>query len=355
MACPPTRPPAVSIWAFLIPQSLAYSSIVGVPVQYGLYTAFAALLGYALFGTSKQMAQGPSVAVAAVVAAIITPLVGVAELGTDDAARFAAALALATGIVYVVLGLARMGWVSNFLSKAVMGGFVLGFSIGIIIEQSHKLLGVPKTDGSYMEQLWGTIKNLPDTSLTTLRARDRVPRHVAADAVPIPTIAARALIVVVLSILAVKLLDLADHGLAVTGPVPAGVFSVGLPDVGWEHAESLSARRPGGDLRRLFGVACVGALDGNEARLHDRSEPGADRARCGVHGRGVGRRIPDGRQSLEDLGGRCRRAADADGVDPQRRARAPDDAVPRLVVRGSAGGRARRDRHRRDDRSDQLR
>ena len=91
---------SVSIWALLVPQSLAYSSIAGVPVQYGLYTAFAALLAYALFGTSKskqieadgpgpekQMAQGPSAAVAAVVAAIITPLVGVAELGTDDAAR----------------------------------------------------------------------------------------------------------------------------------------------------------------------------------------------------------------------------------------------------------------------------
>ena len=159
---------SVSIWALLVPQALAYSSIAGVPVQYGLYTAFAALLGYALFGTSKQMAQGPSAAVAAVVGAVITPLVGAAALGTDDAAKFAAALALATGLVYVALGAARMGWVSNFLSKAVMGGFVLGFAIGIIIEQTHKLLGVPKVDGSYMQQLWGTIEELPDTSLTTL-------------------------------------------------------------------------------------------------------------------------------------------------------------------------------------------
>ena len=158
----------LSVWALLVPQCLAYSSIAGVPVQYGLYTAFAALLGYALFGTSKQMAQGPSAAVAAVVGAVITPLVGAAALGTDDAAKFAAALALATGLVYVALGAARMGWVSNFLSKAVMSGFVLGFAIGIIIEQTHKLLGVPKVDGSYMQQLWGTIEELPDTSLTTL-------------------------------------------------------------------------------------------------------------------------------------------------------------------------------------------
>ena len=229
---------SVSIWALLVPQSLAYSSIAGVPVQYGLYTAFAALLGYALFGTSKQMAQGPSAAVAAVVGAIISPLVGAAALGTDDAAKFAAALALATGIVYLALGAARMGWVSNFLSKAVMGGFVLGFSIGIIIEQSYKLLGVPKVDGSYMEQLWGTIKNLPDTSLTTLALGTACLATLLLMRYRFPRLP-RALIVVVLSILAVKLFDLTAHGLAVTGPVPDGLFSVGLPDVGWEYADSL--------------------------------------------------------------------------------------------------------------------
>jgi SulP family sulfate permease len=229
---------SVSVWALLVPQALAYSSLAGVPVQYGLYTAFAALLGYSLFGTSKHMVQGPSAAVSAVVAAVITPLVGAAALGTDDAAKFAAALAIATGVVYVALGVARMGWVSNFLSKAVMGGFVLGFSIGIIIDQSYKLLGVPKVDGSYMEVLWGTIKELPDTSLTTLAlgsaclAALLLMRYRFAG---LP----RALILVVLSIVAVRLFDLTAHGVAVTGPVPTGLFSVGLPDVGWEYTDSL--------------------------------------------------------------------------------------------------------------------
>ncbi len=229
---------SVSVWALLVPQALAYSSIAGVPVQFGLYTAFAALLGYALFGTSKHMVQGPSAAVAAVVAAIITPLVGAAALGTDDAAKFAAALALATGVVYLALGVARMGWVSNFLSKAVMGGFVLGFSIGIIIEQSRKLLGVPKVDGSYMQQLWGTIKELPDTSLTTLALGTACLAALLLMRYRLPALP-RALIVVVLSILAVKLFDLTEHGVAVTGPVPNGLFSVGLPGVGWEYADSL--------------------------------------------------------------------------------------------------------------------
>src|SRR4051812_48190245 len=132
----------LSVWALLVPQSLAYATLSGVPVQYGLYTAFAALLAYPLFGTSKHLAEGPSAAVCAVCAAVITPIVGAAALGTTQAAAYAAGLAVATGVVYVALGVLRMGWVSTFLSKAVMAGFVLGFSIGIIIDQSHKLFGV---------------------------------------------------------------------------------------------------------------------------------------------------------------------------------------------------------------------
>jgi hypothetical protein len=69
----------LSVWALLVPQSLAYATLAGVPVQYGLYTA---LLMYPIFGTSRQLAEGPSAAVCAVVAATITPLVGAAALGT---------------------------------------------------------------------------------------------------------------------------------------------------------------------------------------------------------------------------------------------------------------------------------
>ena len=184
------------------------------------------------------MAQGPSAAVAAVVAAVITPLVGAAALGTDDAAKFAAALALATGVVYLALGVARMGWVSNFLSKAVMGGFVLGFSIGIIIEQSYKLLGVPKVGRKLHGAAVGHHQESPRHEPDNPRARHRVSRGAAADAVPVPQAAARTHRRRSLDPRR-AVLDLTAHGVAVTGPVPEGLFSVGLPDVGWEYADSL--------------------------------------------------------------------------------------------------------------------
>ena len=221
---------AVSVWALLIPQALAYATIAGVPVQYGLYTAFAALLAYAIFGSSRQVVQGPSATVAAVSTAIITPLVGAAAIGTDKVVPWAAALALVAGGVYLLLGVLRMGWVSNFLSRAVLAGFIFGFAIGIVIDQAPKLLGVPSTDGSYVEELVHMIGELGDVSLTTLV----VGAASLAILLPLRYLRPRwprALLVVVLTTGAASLLDLSDHGVAVTGNVPTGLFSIGVPDV----------------------------------------------------------------------------------------------------------------------------
>ncbi|HEY6693235.1 MAG TPA: sulfate permease, partial [Solirubrobacteraceae bacterium] len=231
---------ALSVWALLIPQALAYTSIAGVPVEYGLYTAFVALIAYAIFGTSRHLVQGPSAAVCAVSAAAITPIIGAAALGGSEAVSVTAALALVTGVVYLVLGLLRMGWVSTFLSKAVMAGFVLGFSIGIIIDQSDALLGVEVEDGSYMEKLWWTIQAIPDTNLTTLAVgagslavllvmRRFLPRW------------PRMLIVVALAIVASSALDLASHDVSVVGEVPTGLPSVAVPDVVWSDMGALVA------------------------------------------------------------------------------------------------------------------
>jgi sulfate permease, SulP family len=228
----------LSVWALLVPQSLAYATIVGVPVQYGLYTAFAALLVYPLFGTSKHLVVGPSATVGAVSAAVVAPLIGTAALGTDEAATYAAALALATAVVYIALGLLRMGWISTFLSKAVMSGFILGFAIGIVINQLHSLLGVPGMEGSYMQQLWGTIEAIPDTSGITLAVGAASLALLLVMRYVFPKLP-RALIVVIGSIIAVEVFDLADHGVAITGDVPTGLFSIGFPGIDWSDTGAL--------------------------------------------------------------------------------------------------------------------
>jgi sulfate permease, SulP family len=300
---------ALSVWALLVPQALAYATIAGVPVQFGLYTAFAALIAYAIFGTSRHMVQGPSAAVAAVSAAVVGPLVGVSALGTNKAVPYTAALALTTGAVYLALGLARMGWVSNFLSRAVMGGFVLGFSIGIVIDQSYKLLGVAKSEGTYWAVLVGTLQQLPDTDGVTLALGGStltlllLLRHFA-PRVP------RALVAVVLGILSVKAFNLVAHGVAVTGDVPTGLFTVSVPEGVW------------GDLRALFAGALSVVFVGYSESL------ASGRAMAAKHGYAID---PD--QELIAQGAACGAAGFVGGF-------ATDGSLSKTSVADAAGQRS---------------
>ena len=201
---------------------------------------------------------------AAVSTAVITPLAGAAAIGTDAAAPWAAALALAAGAVYVVLGAARMGWVSNFLSRAVLAGFIFGFGVGIIIDQSSKLFGVSPGDGSYAEELVHIIGNLGDTSLQTLA----VGALSLAILLPLRYVRPkwpRALLVVVLAIAASQLLDLSEHGVAVTGDIPTGLFSVGPAGRRLVGPRQADRRRALGRLRRLLRNAGGRAGDGRSS------------------------------------------------------------------------------------------
>lgn len=211
----------VSVWALLAPSSVAYASIAGVPAQFGLYTALFAVVGYALFGTSRQVITGPSAAVAAVSASVVAVLVSAAPLSAPWVTS-TATLAVVAGGLYLLLGILRMGWISAFLSKAVLGGFIFGFGIGLTIDQTHKILGVPKASGSYWNELVGTLKEVPEANLATmligltslfllLVLRRFAPRW------------PRALIVVVLNTIASALLHVTDFGVQVVGHVPTGL------------------------------------------------------------------------------------------------------------------------------------
>lgn len=216
---------ALSVWALLVPQGIAYASVAGMPPQYGLYAALGGLLGYALFGSAKQVITGPSATVAAVSASVIALL---AASGSDEWIGYTAALAVSAGLIYILLGLFKMGWIANFLSRAVLEGFVFGFGIGLIIEQSHKILGVEKVEGSYFEVLIGTLQALPETSIPTLVVggtglillllmRRFLPKW------------PRALVVVIAAIAVSSLLDLQNYGVAIVGEVPTGLPSIALP------------------------------------------------------------------------------------------------------------------------------
>jgi sulfate permease, SulP family len=219
---------AASVWALLVPQGVAYASVAGVPPQYGLYAAMFGVLLYAVFGSTRHVVTGPSASVAAVSASAVGAIGAAGAQGSATWVAYTATLAVVVGLLYIALGLLRMGWISNFLSSPVLDGFVLGFGIGLTIDQSHKILGTPKVDGSYLEVLVGTIRSVPDTSITTLavgatalavllglrRFRPRWPR---------------ALIVAILGIAASAAMNLSDHGVSIVGEVPTGLPSLTVP------------------------------------------------------------------------------------------------------------------------------
>lgn len=215
----------LSVWALLIPQGIAYAGTAGVPAEYGLYTALGALVGYAVFGTSGQVITGPSATVAAVSASVVALL---ATAGTQTWTSFTAALAVTAGLVYLLLGFARMGWIANFLSRAVLEGFIFGFGIGLTFDQLHKILGVPKVDGSYVQVLIGTLEELPETNPTTLAIGVAAIALLLAMRRFAPRLP-RALIVVILGIIVSVAIDAPADGVAVVGTVPTGLPSLALP------------------------------------------------------------------------------------------------------------------------------
>ncbi len=215
----------LSVWALVVPQALAYASVVGVPAQNGLYTILGAAVLYAVFASTRQVVTGPSASVAAVTAPVAALYVATTS---PDYLSTVIALTLCVGVVYVLLGLFRMGWVSNFLAKAVLEGFVFAVGFGLIVDQLPKILGIPKAAGSYWDVLVGVVKDLDLTNAATLAVGVAAVGLLLVMRFWAPRLP-RAFIVVILGILVVPLLDLTAHGVEVVGKVPTGLPSLALP------------------------------------------------------------------------------------------------------------------------------
>jgi len=156
---------AVSVAALLIPESMGYATVAGVPAQIGLYATPLALIGYALFGGSRLLMFGAAGSVAAVSAGVVG---GLPHGNSNQTVEFTAALALTTGVVFLVGGLARMGWISNFMSKAVMAGFITGMAISIIVGQLGKLTGVDTGSGDTFKKLWHVLSQIGSWNWTAV-------------------------------------------------------------------------------------------------------------------------------------------------------------------------------------------
>ena len=225
----------LSVWALVIPQALGYAEVIGVPPQYGLYTILGASVLYAVFASTRQVVTGPSASVAAVTAPVAALYVASTS---PDYLTTVIALTVCVGVVYVLLGVLRMGWVSNFLAKAVLEGFIFAVGFGLIVDQLPKILGIPKAEGSYWDVLVGVVKDLGLTNAATLAVGAAAVGLLLLMRFTAPKLP-RAFLVVVLGILAVSWLDLTAHGVEVVGEVPTGLPNLALP-TGFSVSEWLS-------------------------------------------------------------------------------------------------------------------
>ncbi|WP_280348391.1 SulP family inorganic anion transporter [Nocardia neocaledoniensis] len=215
----------LTVWAVLVPEGLAYASIAGVPPVVGLYAAVPSLVLYALAGSSRHLIVAPMSATAALSAAIIAPLAGA------DSGRYLAlstALAIATGLVGLLAGLIRLGFIAAFISEPVLKGFIVGLALTIVIGQVPKLLGVGKHEGNFFEQTWGVLGELGETHWRTLLI-GLVSLAVVLGVRRWLPLVPGSLLAVLLGILAVWIFGLDDKGVAIVGHIDAGLPALGPP------------------------------------------------------------------------------------------------------------------------------
>ncbi len=226
---------ALSLWAVLIPQTMAYAQLAGVPSVYGLYTAFAAMIGYAIFGTSRVLNQGPESAVAIVTAATLMPLVA------GDGDRYllmASVLAILVGIWAIIGGLARLGFITRYISRPILTGYIVGSAWLIVISQLPGLFGLTIDEDNYYTALGGLIRSLGETNLWTLG----LGLGLIALIYGIKAISSKLpayLIAAVVATIVVAVFNLEDVGVTVVGTIQSGIPLPKIPFVPFSDVLSL--------------------------------------------------------------------------------------------------------------------
>ncbi|WP_273836683.1 SulP family inorganic anion transporter [Halococcus sp. PRR34] len=216
----------ITVAAAVIPESLAYASLAGLPPQTGLYAALLGAITYVFLASSRQVIVGPTSALA------ILLLAGVGPIAASNGITYPAAVAVTTllvGIISIAAWVFRLGHLVNFISGSVLTGFSTGAALYIISTQLGKLFGIEGADGTFFERFWFILSHLNEAQSTTvivgllsiglLLLGERFQR--------VPT----ALVVVILAIVTSSVLDLQAQGVAVVGDLQSGLPALTVPPV----------------------------------------------------------------------------------------------------------------------------
>ena len=243
---------AVIVTIMLIPQSLAYALLAGLPPEMGLYASILPLIGYALFGTSRTLSVGP-VAVVSLMTA--TSVGAIAQQGSVDYATAAVMLALLSGLILITLGLLRFGFVTNFLSHPVVSGFITASGIIIALSQLRHILGIHSHGETLLELVVSLSAEIGETNFYTvavggfvlfflLACRSQsapllIRAGLSRQAAGMLTKAAP-VVSIVLTIVAAMVWQLDAKGVALVGHVPSGLPAFSAPNINIDLIEQLA-------------------------------------------------------------------------------------------------------------------
>ena len=238
--------------ALLIPAGMGYATVAGLPPETGLYATVAALVAYALVGPSRVLVLGPDSSLAPLIAAAVVPLAAAGQDGEGRRVALAGLLALLVGTVLVVGGLARLGFVSDLLSKPIRVGYLNGVALVVIVGQLPALLGFSVDARGLLDEARGLISGIDDglvdpaaatigigSLAAILLARRLIPRFPAV------------FVVVLGAIAVVWAFDV--HEVPVVGALPRGLPDLALGSLTWDDAAELAAP--------ALGIALVGFAD----------------------------------------------------------------------------------------------
>lgn len=240
---------AVIVTLMLIPQSLAYALVAGLPPQAGLYASILPLIAYAMFGTSAALAVGPVAIISLLTANTLMPL---AQAGSAEYAQLALLLAALSGAFYFLLGVFRLGFITQVLSYPVMKGYITASSVIIIVGQIKAWTGISMERGNLYERLasmdFSTL-HLPSVIMGTVAmvilfwARSKFGIAVSQRLFGSFSMMARRLLPMVLILLAAAitaLLGLQNTGLKTIGELPTGLPTLALPPLSLELIKTLA-------------------------------------------------------------------------------------------------------------------
>jgi sulfate permease, SulP family len=225
----------ITLASFVLPESMAYATLAGLPTYFGIYCCLAGGLFFALFTTSRQVAVGPTSSISLMVGSTVAVLSG------GDPARWAGIAeltALAVAIICIIAYIFKLSSIVNFISDSILLGFKAGAALSIMATQLPKIFGVEGGGSNFFTRIWTLVKHLPDTNWTVLIFGIIAMTILIAGEFffkdkPI------SLVVVIASILVMSFTHLASAGVHITGIIPEGLPSLSRPSLRFRDVDGV--------------------------------------------------------------------------------------------------------------------